>query len=69
MAALPRASAWAARLWRMARNEATAFGTATRPERDALCPAPKEQRRARRNEGDVADAEGRDQLAFPAQRF
>ena len=69
MAALARASAWAALLWRMALNEAAAFGIAPTLERDALCKTLMEQRRATQNEGDVHDPEGRDNFAFPAERF
>lgn len=54
MAARPRASVWAARLWRMARNEATALNRETRLARDILCIASPEQRRAAPNEGRLA---------------
>ena len=68
MAALARASAWAAQLWRMALNRGATFSIETRLDRDTLCIAAAEQRRAWRNEDDADSAEGRDDIAFPAKR-
>ena len=63
MAARPRASVWAARLWRMAPNEATKLNRETRPQRDTFCIALTEQRRAATNEEGAAN-ERRGRLAL-----
>lgn len=68
MAAPARASVWVALLWRMAPTEATAVNCETQRQRDTLCIASTEQRRAAPNE-DLDEPESGATLGFLGHRF